>query len=96
MDKQILALLIPILALAIPVAGIVFHGLQRIARMRLEETRLKTGGLDRGDVAEIAALREEVVDLRRDLGDVQERLDFAERVLSQAREVERLPGRGVS
>lgn len=96
MDKQVLALLIPILALAIPVAGIVFHGLQRIARMRLEETRLKTGGLDRGDVTEVAALREEVADLRRDLGDVHERLDFAERVLSQAREVERLPGRGVS
>jgi hypothetical protein len=94
MDKQVLALLIPILALAIPVAGIVFHGLQRIARMRLEETRLKAGGLDRGVEVEIAALREDVADLRRDLGDVHERLDFAERVLSQAREVERLPGRG--
>ena len=57
MDKQVLALLIPVLALAIPVAGVIFHGLERIARMRLEETRLKTGGLEREEKAEIGALR---------------------------------------
>jgi Tfp pilus assembly protein PilO len=96
MDKQVLALLIPILALAIPVAGIVFHGLEKMARMRLEETRLRTGGSERKGAAEITALRDDIADLRHDLGEVQERLDFAERVLSQAREVERLPGRGVS
>jgi hypothetical protein len=31
--------------------------------------------------------------VRRELGEVQERLDFAERLLSQAREAERLHGR---
>ena len=37
-------------------------------------------------------LREEVRDLRRELSEVQERLDFTERLLSRTREAERLPG----
>ena len=93
MDKQIVALLIPIFALAIPLAGIIFHGLQRVARLRLEEARLRLGALDKGSEAEIAALRDEVGEVRRELGEVQERLDFAERLLGQAREGDRLPGR---
>jgi hypothetical protein len=93
MEKQVIALLIPIIALAIPLAGIVFFGLQKLARTRLEEAPLRAGVLDRGAETEIAALRDEVGDLRRELSDVQERMDFAERLLSQAREVERLPGR---
>jgi hypothetical protein len=36
-----IALLIPIFALAIPLAGIIFFGLQRLARTRLEEARLR-------------------------------------------------------
>jgi hypothetical protein len=93
MDKQIIALLIPIIALAIPLAGIIFFGLQKLARTRLEEARLRAGTLDRGAETEITALRDDVGDLRRELSDLQERMDFAERLLSQAREVERLPGR---
>ena len=93
MDKQVIALLIPIFALAIPLAGIIFHGLQKVARMRLEEARVRAGALDKGSEVEIAALRDEVGEVRRELGEVQERLDFAERLLSQAREVDRLPGR---
>jgi hypothetical protein len=91
-DKQIVALLIPIFALAIPVAGIIFHGLQRLARMRLEEARLRLGSSDKGTEAEITMLRDEVGELRREVADVQERLDFAERLLSRTRETERLPG----
>jgi hypothetical protein len=94
MERQVLALLIPIFALAIPLAGIVFVGLQKLARTRLEEARLRAGVLGKEGEAEIAALRDEVGDLRRELGDVQERMDFAECLLSQAREMERLPGRG--
>ena len=92
MDKQIVALLIPIFAVAIPISAIIFHGLQKLARMRLEEARLQQGPRDKGTEAEITLLREEVGDLRRELSDVQERLDFAERLLSRTREVERLPG----
>jgi len=95
MEKQVIALLIPILALAIPLAAIVFIGLQKLARTRLEEARLRAGVLDKGNEAEIASLRDEVEVLRRELSEVQERVDFAERLLSQAREMGRLPGRDV-
>jgi chromosome segregation ATPase len=93
MDRQTLALLIPILALAIPVAAIVLNGLQKLARVRLEEARVRAGALGGGADRQIADLREEVAALREELGEVQERLDFAERLLSQARHEDRLPGR---
>jgi hypothetical protein len=93
MDRHVVALFIPILALAIPVAAIVFHGLQRLARTRLEESRLRLGALDGQAEADIEALRQDVGELRREFGEMQERLDFAERLLSQARDPERLPGR---
>lgn len=93
MDKQVVALLIPILALAIPVSAIVLHGLQKMAQIRLEEARVRAGAGDAGSQTEIAALRDEVGELRRELGEVQERLDFAERLLGQARDPERIPGR---
>ena len=81
MDKQSLALLIPILALSIPVLGLVFAGFQRYAKLRLEETRLKMqGGSSSQDME---ALRSEMDDMRRELGEVQERLDFAERLLAR-------------
>jgi len=92
MDKQVIALFIPIVALAIPLAAIIFYGLLRVARMRLEEARVHAGALDKGSEAEIATLRDEVGEVRRELSEVQERLDFAERLLSQAREGDRLPG----
>jgi hypothetical protein len=93
MDKQILALLIPIVALSIPLASVILYGLLKIARMRLEEARVNAGVLGTGSEAEIAILRDEVGEVRRELGEVQERLDFAERLLSQPREGDRLPGR---
>ena len=93
MDKQVIALLIPIFALAIPLAGVIFYGLHKLARMRLEEAQVHAGAPSRGSEVEMAALRDEVGEVRRELGEVQERLDFAERLLSQAREVERLPNR---
>lgn len=57
------------------------------------KARLRAGVLNRGNETEIAALQDEVGDLRRELSDLQERMDFAERLLSQARERERLTGR---
>jgi hypothetical protein len=93
MDKQIIALLIPIFALSIPLAGVIFYGLLKVARLRLEEARVNAGVLDKGGESEIAILRDEVGEVRRELGEVQERLDFTERLLSQGREVDRLPGR---
>ncbi|MEO8139967.1 MAG: hypothetical protein ABI742_09985 [Gemmatimonadota bacterium] len=85
-----LALLIPILALSIPVIAVLFKGLQRLADTRLEEARLHAGSGGSGE--ELAGLRAEVEDLRRELSEVQERVDFTERVLSQPRDANRLPG----
>lgn len=93
MDKQIIALFIPILALAIPVSSIIVYGLQKLARIHLEEARLKAGTLDKESEADLASLRDEVGELRREVGEVQERLDFTERLLSQSRDMERLPDR---
>jgi hypothetical protein len=68
-------------------------GLWAQRRMRLEEVRSRADALDEGTEGEIAALRDEAGEVRRELGEVQERLDFAERLLSQAREGERRPDR---
>lgn len=94
MDRHALAMLIPILALAIPVVAIVFSGLQKLARLRLEETRIRAGALGGGAESELSALRDEVEGLRQELGEVQERVDFAERLLTRSSEAERLPRSG--
>lgn len=87
-----LAVLIPLLALSIPVAAIVMHGLEKIWRLRIEEARARGGELDGAGANELAALRAEVAQMRQELDEVQERLDFAERALTQSRERPRLPG----
>jgi len=43
-------------------------------------------------LAEVDAVREEVQALRHEVGDLQERLDFAERLLAQVRAKELGPG----
>jgi hypothetical protein len=42
--------------------------------------------------AEVTWLREQVEDVQRQLGETQERLDFAERLLSRHKQVSQLPG----
>jgi Tfp pilus assembly protein PilO len=84
------AVLIPIFALAIPVAAIVFHGLEKVWRLRVEEARAKAEGLNGAGASELADLRADVAQLRQELDDVQERLDFTERALAQSRERPRL------
>jgi hypothetical protein len=68
-------------------------GLWAQSRMR-REAGSRTGRQDQVNEVEIAALGDEVGDVRRELGEVQERLDFAERMLTQTREADRLRGRG--
>ena len=43
----------------------------------------------KGSSAEVAALREELAELRQTQIDMQERVDFTERMLSQVREAQR-------
>lgn len=90
MDRQILALFIPILALSIPVVAIVMSGLQKVARLRLEEAQLRLQGGGSGAADEVQELRGEVETLRRELGELNERVDFAERLLARGRD----PGPG--
>ena len=60
-----------------------------LAAMWIASRWLKTRGTTAEIHAELAALREEVTELRRAHVDSQERLDFAERLLSQIRESNR-------
>lgn len=48
----------------------------------------------KGGSAEIAALREELAELRQTQIDMQERVDFTERMLSQVREAQRALPKG--
>jgi predicted nuclease with TOPRIM domain len=91
-DSQALAVLIPIVAMLIPTAAIVMHGLQKIAAMRLEEARVRMHG-GREGTEELEALRGEVSELRHELAEVHERLDFTERMLARQQEAPRLPER---
>ncbi|MFQ6047320.1 MAG: hypothetical protein ACE5PT_13360 [Gemmatimonadales bacterium] len=52
------------------------------------------GSLDRIEESQ-AAILEELEAMRRELTEVEERLDFAERLLARQRDVERLPSGGV-
>lgn len=54
----------------------------------IEAKMRESGGPPSGDVEQ---LRLEVDELRGQLAEVQERLDFAERMLARTREAERLP-----
>ena len=86
-----LALLIPVLALSIPVAAIFFGGIQKVMRLRIEEERAKHP--DPAAASELEALREEVAQLRDELDEVHERLDFTERIVVGRGDQPRLPDR---
>jgi predicted RNase H-like nuclease (RuvC/YqgF family) len=85
-----LGVLIPIFALAIPIVAIVSNGMQKVAKLRLEEAQARAGSMDAGTADEVRALRDEVADLHRELEELYERVDFAERLLAQARDQGRL------
>ncbi len=83
------ALLIPIIALSIPVVAIIVGGLNKRARLRLEETQLRmSGGFD---AEELDELRSDLDQVKAELVEVHERLDFTERLLTQSRDREGLP-----
>jgi hypothetical protein len=91
MDRQTLALMIPIIAMMIPIAAIVMGGMNRMARLRVEEAKARAGALPDGALAELDQMRGELDQVRGELAEVQERLDFTERLLAQRHEPERLP-----
>lgn len=82
------ALLIPIIAVSIPIVVIIVVGFNKQAKLRLEETKLRMSGID---TEELDELRADLDQVRAELGDVHERLDFTERLLAQTRDREQLP-----
>jgi Tfp pilus assembly protein PilO len=79
--------LIPIMALGVAVTAIISSSVLKLQRLRLEEAKLRAG-----NPAELDDLAHQVSDLRHELAEVQERLDFAERMLAQVKEARGLPG----
>jgi hypothetical protein len=80
MGRQEMALLIPIIALTIPVVAIIFGSLVKMAKLKADAQR---GAMASPEVdGRIAAIEEEVVSLRHELIETQERLDFTERLLT--------------
>ncbi|HEX7335750.1 MAG TPA: hypothetical protein VF252_00975 [Gemmatimonadales bacterium] len=81
MDPQFLAPLIPIVA-------IVAFATVKIARIRAERPQ----SLPSDVTARLEALEHDVHRLEGELGETQERLDFAERLLTKTREERRIGG----
>jgi predicted nucleic acid-binding Zn-ribbon protein len=76
------------LAPLIPIAAIVAFTVIKLARLRASRPEALSGDV----VARLEALEQGVHGLEQELADTQERLDFAERLLSQAREERRIGG----
>ncbi len=75
------------IVLLIPIVAIIISGMVKIARLRAQHRPLP----DSGEVnAQMQALEQEVTSLRQELGEIQERLDFTERLLTQQQEAKRL------
>src|SRR2546428_2777983 len=71
----------------IPIVAIVAFAAVKIARLRA--TRPESPSADA--TARLEALERDIQGLQRELAETQERLDFAERLLSKAREERRWP-----
>jgi hypothetical protein len=82
MDPGILALLIPVLALA--------TGFVAVLKMPADAFRSKPKSVSAGSEARLLALEEEVGRLRDELASTHDRLDFTERLLT-GREAAPLP-----
>lgn len=87
MDKQALAVLIPVLA-------VFFVGMVGLSRTAIGLALARRIGGERPGADELhqhlAEVQAELADLRAQLADTQERLDFSERLLAQHPEAPRL------
>jgi alkylation response protein AidB-like acyl-CoA dehydrogenase len=76
-----------VIALLIPIAAIVTGGVVKIVKVR---EAARQAGSDPDLQARLAAMEQELAAMRGELSETQERLDFTERLLAQAREAKRL------
>ena len=74
---------------ALAAIAIVMVGLVKIARYWASGSRAASGATAQLE-ARVNAVEQELAGLQHDLSETQERLDFAERLLAQSREVKRL------
>ena len=72
----------------IPVVAIIAFAAVRIARLRA----IRPESPSAGATARLEALERDVQGLQQELAETQERVDFAERLLSKAREERRIGG----
>ena len=87
MDKQALAVLIPVITMF-------FTGLIAFSFTRLGKAVAKRieGGMDDATSERLARLEAEQDRLQRELGDAHDRLDFAERAIAREKSRSQLPG----
>ena len=67
----------------IPVAAILMIGAVKIAKIQAQARVGQAGAADPEATARLESLEAELGTLRQELGEVHERLDFAERLLAQ-------------
>lgn len=90
MDRQTMAVMIPVIVMLIPLSAVILNGWQKIIKLRIEEAKVRAGA--DGSHQQIDDLRADVEQLRRELGEVQERVDFTERLIARNTERDKLPG----
>jgi hypothetical protein len=78
------------IVLLIPITAIIMVGLVRIARLLGPGNQGKGGPGVKQLEARLEAVEQELTGLQHELSETQERLDFAERLLAQAREGKRI------
>ena len=77
----------------LPIMAVMVWGAVRILGPIGQALARRIAGGSEGDhQAELADLRQQVDELRFQMGEMQERLDFAERLLAQQRDTHRLAG----
>jgi len=80
-----LSIVIPIVFLGLAVTGIISAVILRLQRLRIEEASLRGGSAGDEDLAH------QVTVLQQEMAELQERVDFAERMLAQMKEAPALP-----
>jgi hypothetical protein len=94
MDPDILQGLAGVLGVMIPLFALSVGGMLLLSRSRIGEAIARRIGGDAGHPeweAQVDALEDEVARLRTQLGETNERLDFAERLLTRSEEGRREP-----
>jgi Tfp pilus assembly protein PilO len=80
-----LSIIIPIVFLGLAVTGIISAVIVKLQRLRIEEARLRAGSFGDEDLVH------QVTMLQQEMAELQERVDFAERMLAQMKEARALP-----